>query len=391
MQNTVIQPPPNTSLQNDSLTKGVVNGVSPTPQAVPDNQQPISDTHVIPSTVTPSTPKTMDSGAGQPISASNHLSTSISNNVARNVAETESKESLATEDSLTENDLRILHPFVFAPEEEVPQESPTMFCLDSILGGYTSYNISDDSTSNATDTIVWHKSLFAGHTLQPTHKEAIERNVNAMEGWMPVGTIVIGILAYIYLRGHKMSFLQTVNAVFSRYHFDFLQRENGMNNATNYLPASMLCSVALALYAFVLDQHYAIFGITLPVFVQILLMAFLLFTLLLTRNGCLSFLGTVFDNRKATTQHIRTSQLCQLMLSVCMLPLLLMHFSTNAFHEYLIILISIIILLIIVIDFVRGILIVLTHPQKTNVYLIYYLCIVEIVPLIVLGTLTISL
>ncbi|MBR1792731.1 MAG: DUF4271 domain-containing protein [Bacteroidales bacterium] len=296
-------------------------------------------------------------------------------------------------DSMASIQMTQLHPYVAAPMADTLDIGTLRFCpncfVEPTMSGMPLEHNSVDSSSNTIDTIITHNSLFAGHELQVVNDAPLPRSANHTDGWMTVGTILLAITAYLYLYSHRLKITQVIKAIFSQSYFEFIQREKMMHHAIHFLTPTILCAITLAFYSLALHQTYPETN-SISAAWEVLLLAIGGFLLLVIRNGLIVFLGQVFDNRTATSRHIRISQLCQLMLSIVMMPLLLLRYSMHLTAELYIQLISIPIAIILLIDFIRGVLIILTHPQKTNFYLIFYLCSVEIGPAIVLAKMFIS-
>ena len=117
---------------------------------------------------------------------------------------------------------------------------------------------------------------------------------------------------------------------------------------------------------------------------QYLLLVVVCCTIYFTRNGILRFIGNAFENRESVHIYLSSNYIYHLLYGIVATAFAFFIFYTDyAGQTFLYILYGIIALLFII-RFLRGMQLILTYSKTPKLYLFYYLCILEIVPIIVL-------
>lgn len=238
------------------------------------------------------------------------------------------------------------------------------------------------------------RSLFANHTLAVKHRTAIPIANNATKATTLVSLFLVVLLATIYLKNRIMSIREIATSTFSSNGLTHLMREQHFGDTASNAIVTILIGIAATLiggyYIAPMGRGMTI-GITSPYILYPLL--FLTITLYyIVRNAVIRLIGKTFDAEEVTKGYITSNYVFDLIASLVAIPVyILLVFSSGNMRiqggqqivRQLIYLSPLII--IILMRIIRGIAIILTQANTTKLHLIYYLCIVEIVPILVIG------
>ena len=321
--------------------------------------------------------------------------TAVTQTTAQPQQETAATLSIApTSDSVTASPERLSPEQIFAQEYPFLAEPSAAnyseiqgTLMDSLL---LPANAVEDTTLvlspaySMADSVEYRTSIFAGHTLQPTHSELLPRQGVRFDSIFAIVIVIVALFACIYYRFHRISIHEAVAAFFNNYSFNYLQRERNMLHTINFMPSLLLLSATLALYVYSIRIHLSPFDIdisdyllTLAIFVGIALV-------LLLRNAVIYFFGNVFENQEGATRYMLQGYLSQLLVATIMLPLLLICVYLPLPSTTYILVTSIPLALFLIVSLVRGVNLFLSYPKCSNLFLIYYLCILDIAPLLIL-------
>ena len=227
----------------------------------------------------------------------------------------------------------------------------------------------------AKDT-VFRKSIFHNHSLQLHHEQAVERVDSAEPAWVFISLLMLTGLVCIYFRRRKIRVVELVKSLVNRRAMDRIVRDCNLNRSLTMLPMGLLLTTAVAfpIHRMALAQTGR-WGF--------LLVAAALGLLYILRNGLFRLLGNIFENKAAVNLYITNNYLyhlgeaavvCVMLYHFCYLP---------GAREAMLYLMGGFLALAFVSRFVRGVKVFLTLSNACGFYLFYYLCIVEIIPLLV--------
>ena len=299
------------------------------------------------------------------------------------VSDTTSSDSLSS----VENE----YAFLLRPSDStLPQ--PTDVLISPIDSLFLSYAAAPDSNNgivlpfSAADTVAYRKSLFTGHYLQPSHADYQHRTPPQQDGWIGFCVVVIAFILCIYYRFHRLSLQEIFVAVFSNHVFNIVQRENNLLRSMSLMPSLLVYAATMAVFALSLQHpvHPAPIVIVLQLF---LIMA----ALLILRNGGISYFGSVFANSEATQRYIHQGYLQQLIVATIMLPIMLAGIYLPISSTVYTIVAFIPLTFFFFTNLLRCVQIIFSYPKDTNLFLIYYLCILEIAPILIAIKIGISL
>ena len=218
-------------------------------------------------------------------------------------------------------------------------------------------------------------SLFTGHTLVQHDNGLQTRTDNTAPAWIFAILVLLSALLCIYYRLHKITAKNLLHSLVDSRAMDRMLRNNNMPRIVQLIPMGLLMVASLSLPVAHFSDH-------IPFGSYLLLSAAAMLAYLL-RNLLLRLFGTIFDDNTAVVSYITSNYLYHLVLASVTLPLLFLFFYLPRGNVALDILAGLIVLEFIL-RLVRGLKLFLTQSSNAHFYLFYYLCIVEIIPILVL-------
>lgn len=253
---------------------------------------------------------------------------------------------------------------------ETPAPDPGM-ATDSAFGLYIVPQV--DAVH---DTLV-RTSLFEGHGLRLRNTGLLERVADGSPVWVFVLLVLLVALATLYFRMHKLRLRDVLASLVDVRAMDRMLRNTNMARTVALLPAGLLMLAGLAL-----PVHQMALAATGIGGYLLLLAALTAFYLL--RNGVMRLLATAFDDRQAVGLYITSNYLFHLTLAILMLPLLFLQAYLPVGADAVRWVMAGLAAIEFVVRLVRGMNVFLTNSSCSHLYLFYYLCTVEIVPILVL-------
>lgn len=227
-----------------------------------------------------------------------------------------------------------------------------------------------------------HKSLFTHHLLpvQNTHEITIQHQ--GSPGWLLIFIALSISLISIFLRNKQISIVDLLHSAIDSRAMDRLLRDSNLTHASDQaiIAPLMLLPVSLVAY-YALAPRLSNVWIDMLTFVICFAAACLVY---FTRNGIIRLFGSAFDNSDSVHIYLSSNYIYHLLYGIAASVLAFFVFYTDRVGQtFLYILLGIIALLFIIRLF-RGMQLILTNSKTPKFYLFYYLCILEIVPIIVL-------
>lgn len=232
-------------------------------------------------------------------------------------------------------------------------------------------------TRAATDSVM-RPSLFEGHSLAPSHPSLQPRMVDTAPAWVFVLLLSLVALLTLYYRTRKLRIADLAASLVSVRTMDRTLRNNNMIHTRQLAWIAPLLTGCLSLAV-----HQAAMTHT-------GLLGFLLLWAALTlayylRNGVARLLGMVFDSSDAVNIYITSNYLFHLALPTLLVPLLFPFVYLPWGHEVFTYLIAGITAFELIVRLFRSLQLFLTNSVGSRFYLFYYLCTVELVPILVLA------
>jgi len=224
---------------------------------------------------------------------------------------------------------------------------------------------------------VFRKSMFQRHSLQVQHSHVVVRPENHEPAWIFVSLLLLTGLICLYFHLRKIKLFTLLRALIDRRAMDRLARDCNLNRTTLMLPMGLLlvAAISLPIHRMALPQT-SLWGY--------LLLAAGLGLLYILRNAILRLLGNTFENRQAVVLYITNNYLFHMLEALVVTVILFPFFYLPGAQTTLFSFIVGFVAIAFTVRFVRGVKIFLTLPNSSSFYLFYYLCIVEIIPILAL-------
>lgn len=225
---------------------------------------------------------------------------------------------------------------------------------------------------DASDT-VYRTSLFTGHSLTPHHSTLQQRPATAAPAWIFIVATAICAIIYLYYRNHKLNLRDMLKST-----IDGTSPEKQIRGAAQglaLLPIALLLAATLGMVVW-----YMALQSTGP-------LGYLLTTLALTlayllRNGLLSTLAAVFDKRHTMSSYITSNYVYHLLLTTVVAPLTFALAYIQGAADGIATSIGILTALVYLMRLLHGAKLFLTKSSTFSFFLFYYLCTIEMIPLL---------
>jgi len=236
-----------------------------------------------------------------------------------------------------------------------------------------------DSIFVACDSTVGEErtSLFTGHGLAPQHDAMLLRTRTDTPAWVFVVVVAISALLCLYYRTRKVKIGELLKSTVDVRATDRILREAGLKHNASQVPVALILASAIAMLIWAMAMR----GIGIGGY---LLLALGLSTAYLLRNGLLAGLASVFEQQHTMTAYISGNYLFHQLLTLVVVPLLFVIVYIPAAANVATIVVVVAAALLLVLRFARGVQLFLTKSKQVSFFLFYYLCIIELIPLLVL-------
>lgn len=257
-----------------------------------------------------------------------------------------------------------------------PQPDTTdylLLCNDSVFAPY------------ADDTVVaYRESLFSFTTHSTPECEPLMRNNAQTLDWMFF--VIVGLLALIsvYINHIRFNMKDIFLSLFNLRAQGRVERENNVK-IRNLVPMTgiYLASLAALVYQIATSQMNVRLTVSPPLFYAALTAGFILYVLL--RGALIRLIGNIFGDNSSVLLYLTSNHLFYFVGGMVLTPLLLFVFFAGNSSETTLYIAAIFAALLLVVRFIRGIQLILTNSKTSKLYLFYYLCILEIVPILAMA------
>ncbi len=254
-----------------------------------------------------------------------------------------------------------------------PFEGWQPLSLDSIFAAYRPKEV------------VQHQSLFTEHSLQPQHHTAISRNEYHTADWVfGLFALIIALLS-LYLNSFRVKIQRLFGAAISLRGMEYFYRDHNFKRPFTILPMMLFyaATMALCLCYYMETYHYALFHA--EPWANYLILFGLLTSFLLLKASLISLLGNIFSNVNSARLYNSNNYIYQFSTCFLLLPTLLFALFGNGEPQRWCNILLYIVSFTFCLRFLRGIKLILTNANTSKFYLFYYLCTLEIVPLLIIG------
>ena len=260
-------------------------------------------------------------------------------------------------------------PFTLWDSLTAQQEEPPTFAWQELHDSLFAPRAQADS--------VVVRSMFTGQSLPVEHPSLLPRATTHPAAWIFVVLIAATVLLTFFCREHKVTTKTLLPALVSTRGLDRLLATSDLTRPLKLFSVAALLCIALALLA----QHllWPEEGLT-----QWALLSIGLCGAYGLRNGLCRLLGTIFEAPSSVSTYLSNAYLYQLLLLAVLLPALLLFFYLPHAQGTMTWICGGLIVAEWIGRMLRGTRIFFAHPGGAYVHLFYYLCTVELIPILVL-------
>lgn len=224
---------------------------------------------------------------------------------------------------------------------------------------------------------VFRKSMFQRHSLQVQHPTFIARPDNSEPVWIFGVLLLLTGLICTYHHIRKIEFLSMIKALSDHRALERLVRDCNLTRTTMMLPMGLMLVAAICLPIHRLAMPQTEWW-------GYLLLAAGVGLLYILRNSIFRMLGNTFENRQGVNLYIVNNYLFHLLEATVITVLLFPFYYLPGGKTTTLYIMCGFIAIAFLLRFARGVKVFLTLPNGSSFYLFYYLCILEIVPILVL-------
>ncbi len=265
----------------------------------------------------------------------------------------------------------LLLPTDTVVEQVADNNDYLMMCNDSLFQQY------------ADRPVRYRESMFADNGRSMSNPTPNLRHTDPAIGWV-FGTIVLLFaLMSIYLNSQRFKLRDIFLSLFGKRVLERVFRESNLKPRT-LLPMTGIYLTSLSLIAVNLEMSYGGHSIGYTSWQLFLIILAGLVTFILLKTGFTRLLGNIFNDNESVTLYLSNNYLFYFVGGIVTLPVSLMLYYLPGNTSILTKLTLIFIAILFIIRILRGMQLILTNSKKSYLYLFYYLCILEIVPILII-------
>ena len=251
-------------------------------------------------------------------------------------------------------------------------------------------------TDTATFSIIWtdssdapfpykevqmRESMFAnnGHSRSETQPMAHSNHFTG--GWIFACMLLLGTLISLYLNNQKFKINDIFRSLFDMRALDRVFRESNLS-PRSLMPMTGIYLCAIALTALQVTRQMAYGGGMSEALVFVLLLAALL-VYVLTKNAFIRLFGVLFGDPSAAMLYLSSNYLFHFVGGLTLTPMLLFVYYTPSSSDLPLKIALGMVAILFIVRMLRGMQLILTNSRSSKLYLFYYLCIFELLPILI--------
>ena len=266
----------------------------------------------------------------------------------------------------------------------VPLYPPYLYHIDDTVHYGEIELFNTDSLLTANDSLFYHKSIFRGHSYSKKDAVAEARHNNQQPLWVFVTIMLVMFILGRMISNYKGRKSDILLSPFSRLSLKTLLNERAVNKVTVNLLINFLYSVLLSLAEFFVIRHFGA-TITGNAALDYLVLEAGTFLFIYIRVLLVRFIGSVFNYKISTGAYVLNQSICNLLCGILLLPALLLGFYSGLNGTALLYVLTVIVVLMFLIRVVRGSVLMLAESQFSKIYMLYYMFVIEIVPVLLIA------
>ncbi len=241
-----------------------------------------------------------------------------------------------------------------------------------------------DTLFKATDrpAPVRRQSLFTHHQMQVVHHAETPIVGRTVSGWFLVVIALSMTLTVLYMRKKQLTVLRLLHAAINMRVMARTLRESNLTHTGNQAPIAVVALAPLALIGCFCAHPYS--QRPLMDFAQYLLILGCATTAYFVRNGIIRLIGNAFDNSETANAYIANNYMFHLLYGVAASAFAFFICYTDNMGTVFLYILGGVIGLLFILRFFRGMKLILTYAKYPKVYFFYYLCSLELLPILIL-------
>lgn len=227
-------------------------------------------------------------------------------------------------------------------------------------------------------------SLFTHHELTVVNSDAIALPQPLFDNWIFVAIIALIALLYLYMSRHELRAKELPLMVFDTRTRERMLRNANLNHNSALAPIGMLyCApIAMLIYHYTTTEHIVLFDTHGSL--TLLLIYLTVCGYYFVRNMLFLIVGAAAHERDSVANYITNNYICHLLATLVTLPIMLLLYYLPLEQQAVGVVATTIVAILFVLRLARGAKVILTTTQTFQLQLFYYLCIFEIVPLLLI-------
>lgn len=232
------------------------------------------------------------------------------------------------------------------------------------------------------------KSIFTHSQLEVKHNHEIAIQHAGTSGWF-FGFIALSILLIcLFFRHKQISMTNLLQSAIDHRAMDRMLRDTNLTHSQDLVPIALIMLIPMTLVGFYnFFAHGNNIWLDILHYLSLLLSSYLIY---FARNGIFRFFGNAFNNQESIHLYISSNYIYHLLYAIAATALSFFIFYTDTMGETFFYILAGLIGVLFIIRLIRGLQLILTFSKTPKFYLFYYLCILEIVPIIIIITTVIS-
>ncbi len=262
------------------------------------------------------------------------------------------------------------------------------YTADTAVEEYHLFDLDSVMAACARTEPLVHPSIFSGHTLQvdspfpqtyPHHEEHVS-------GWAFGIVLLLAVAVGWFMKGYRLRFGEMVQSLASTSALGRMFRDHGLSNEVSLLPMAVVYVAALALLGCYTAGLYDIILLTTSPFINYLIMLGCCAAYYFIRIGLTLLFGIIFQKTWTCQVYVTNTYLFNFFGAIALIPIMLVGYYgelDSAPGMQLLYVAGGWVALLFLLRMVRGVQLILSTTKGASFYLFYYLCILEIVPILV--------
>ena len=245
-----------------------------------------------------------------------------------------------------------------------------LLCNDSVFAPYAA-----DSLPN------YRRSMFVTSRHKSSGHEPVYRGETQTLDWMFFVIVFLLVIMSIYINNIRFNLKDIFSSLFNQRAQERTGRENNVKIHNLITMTGIYLASVAAVFTRIATSRFSMhLTVPEPLFYIILFGVLIAFVLL--RGGLIQLIGNIFNDTESTRLYLTSSHLFYTVGGMVLTPLLLFVYFAGNISDTAMTFAAIFIAIILILRFIRGLQLILTNSKSSKLYLFYYLCILEIVPIL---------